>query len=130
MMDPILRLKSIGAAARFAPRQTVNLVSALLHSDATGPLNSGPTYQPQDGARPRMRKSLERAVTDLAPRFRRSAGEPEDARLTGGTRSLMRRLSGLNLSGLNLVNPNPSRPSVSAARPARSLQKAVPATAA
>ena len=30
------------------------------------------------------------------------AGEPEDARLTGGTRSLMRRLSGLNV-GMEMV---------------------------
>ena len=53
-------------------------------------------YQPQDGAvEPRGR------VLGLAARLLKfSAGEPEDARLTGGTRSLMRRLSGLNLGQL------------------------------
>ncbi len=49
-------------------------------------------YQPQDGASdPRSR------VADIAARLLRIAGEPEDARLTGGTRSLMRRVSGLNM---------------------------------
>lgn len=53
-------------------------------------------YQPQDGAAtPRSR------VKEMASRLLKfSAGEPEDARLTGGTRSLMRRLSGLNLGQL------------------------------
>jgi hypothetical protein len=50
-------------------------------------------YQPQDGAAdPRNR------VADIASRLRKMAGEPEDARITGGTRSLMRRLSGLNVN--------------------------------
>jgi hypothetical protein len=54
-------------------------------------------YQPQDGAiEPRNR------VADIASRLLKMAGEPEDARLTGGTRSLMRRLSGLNV-GMNMV---------------------------
>jgi hypothetical protein len=54
-------------------------------------------YQPQDGAvEPRGR------VADIASRLRKMAGEPEDARLTGGTRSLMRRLSGLNV-GMEMV---------------------------
>lgn len=49
-------------------------------------------YQPQDGvAESRAR------IADIASRFRRVSGEPEDARITGGTRSLMRRLSGLNI---------------------------------
>jgi len=54
-------------------------------------------YQPQDGAAdPRSR------VADIASRMRKMVGEPEDARLTGGTRSLMRRLSGLNV-GMEMV---------------------------
>ncbi len=50
-------------------------------------------YQPQDGAvEPRKR------VADIAARLRKApAGEPEDARLTGTTRSLLRRVSGLNV---------------------------------
>ena len=54
-------------------------------------------YQPQDGAiDPRSR------IADIASRMRKMAGEPDDARLTGGTRSLMRRLSGLNV-GVDMV---------------------------
>jgi len=57
--------------------------------------------QPQDGALP-----LRARVMDIALRRERltqgaagrvAAMEPEDARLTGGTRSLMRRLLGLNI---------------------------------
>jgi hypothetical protein len=54
-------------------------------------------YQPQDGA-----TDTRSRVADIASRLRKIAGEPEDARLTGGTRSLMRRLSGLNV-GMNVV---------------------------
>lgn len=49
-------------------------------------------YQPQDG----VNDSFNR-VADIASRMLRMGGEPEDARITGGTRSLMRRLSGLNI---------------------------------
>jgi hypothetical protein len=49
-------------------------------------------YQPQDGAVDPLRR-----VMDISSRLLQSSGEPEDARLTGGTRSLMRRLSGLNM---------------------------------
>ena len=54
-------------------------------------------YQPQDGA-----TDTRSRVADIASRMRKMAGEPEDARLTGGTRSLMRRLSGLNV-GMEMV---------------------------
>jgi hypothetical protein len=54
-------------------------------------------YQPQDGA-----ADTRSRVADIASRMRKMAGEPEDARLTGGTRSLMRRLSGLNV-GMEMV---------------------------
>ena len=49
-------------------------------------------HQPQDGA--------QEAGTLLTARTRMSAREPEDARLTGGTRSLMRRVMGLNVTAL------------------------------
>jgi hypothetical protein len=58
-------------------------------------------HQPQDGVVAQRRR-----VTDIASRLRKVVGEPDDARLTGGTRSLMRRLSGLNIGlskGLNAV---------------------------
>lgn len=49
-------------------------------------------HQPQDGAQ--EHGTLYTAMTRLAAR------EPEDARLTGGTRSLMRRVMGLNVTAL------------------------------
>src|SRR4051812_5572957 len=70
------------------PRRTLNGATTAVETKES--LN---LYQPQDGATAQRRR-----VTDIASRFLKvSAGEPEDARLTGGTRSLMRRLSGLNL---------------------------------
>lgn len=50
-------------------------------------------HQPQDGA-------AQEAGTLLAARKRLALREPEDARLTGGTRSLMRRVMGLNVTAL------------------------------
>jgi hypothetical protein len=49
-------------------------------------------HQPQDGAQ--EPGTLYTAMTRAALR------EPEDARLTGGTRSLMRRVMGLNVTAL------------------------------
>jgi hypothetical protein len=51
-------------------------------------------YQPQDGAG--LKETSARRLLDISARLM-SFPEPEDARLTGGTRSLMRRLLGLNL---------------------------------
>jgi len=53
--------------------------------------NAGKLHQPQDGA--------PEAGTLLSARTRLFR-EPEDARLTGGTRSLMRRVMGLNVTAL------------------------------
>lgn len=47
-------------------------------------------HQPQDGA--------DRAVVYTATNRKALPREPEDARLTGGTRSLMRRVMGLNVT--------------------------------
>ena len=64
-------------------------------------------YQPQD------QKALVSAAAEISPTTllqgkRRLAEEPEDARITGGTRSLMRRLSGLNVRPLRpLLTPVP-----------------------
>ncbi|MEO7030104.1 MAG: hypothetical protein ABI147_11945 [Acidobacteriaceae bacterium] len=78
------------------PRRTGHGGIAWASSPSTG---APKLYQPQDGAIESRGR-----VTDIASRlFKFSAGEPEDARLTGGTRSLMRRLSGLNLG--QLVRP-------------------------
>jgi len=52
----------------------------------------GKLHQPQDGA--------QETGTLLTARTRLSLREPEDARLTGGTRSLMRRVMGLNVTAL------------------------------
>ena len=55
--------------------------------------------QPQDGASDPRKRGLERAdVQEIGARAPRLGGEPEDARLTGGTRSLSRRVMGLNVT--------------------------------
>ena len=64
-------------------------------------------HQPQDGAQETGTMNPSRAR--LTPR------EPEDARLTGGTRSLMRRVMGLNVTALPETRkaqprPVPSKP--------------------
>ena len=63
--------------------------------------------QPQDGAlEPRT------GVVDISARAQRgplraiAAREPEDARLTGGTRSLMRRMLGLNFASRAKARPS------------------------
>lgn len=63
-------------------------------------------HQPQDGAQ-------ERKTVYTAHSKKTLPREPEDARLTGGTRSLMRRVMGLNVTA-----------------PRKSPVKAVPANAA
>lgn len=56
----------------------------------TASANADSMHQPQDGAQ--ENGTLYTAMSRLANR------EPEDARLTGGTRSLMRRVMGLNVT--------------------------------
>ena len=59
-------------------------------------------HQPQDGA--------QETGTLLTARTRMALREPEDAGLTGGTRSLMRRTMGLNvtaLTGSRKAQPRP-----------------------
>jgi hypothetical protein len=53
-------------------------------------------HQPQDGAQ-------ERAAAYTPISKKTMLREPEDARLTGGTRSLMRRVMGLNVTALRKV---------------------------
>jgi hypothetical protein len=63
--------------------------------------------QPQDGAFDPRKRGLERAdVQEIGPRAPRLGSEPEDARLTGGTRSLSRRVMGLNVT----AKPEPRKP--------------------
>ena len=58
----------------------------------TASANADSLHQPQDGAQ--ETGTLYTAMSRMALR------EPEDARLTGGTRSLMRRVMGLNVTAL------------------------------
>lgn len=53
-------------------------------------------HQPQDGAR-------ERTAVYTPISKKTTLREPEDARLTGGTRSLMRRVMGLNVTAVRKV---------------------------
>ena len=64
--------------------------------------------QPQDGA-----QETGTLLTTLSARTRQALREPEDAGLTGGTRSLMRRVMGLNvtaLAGTRKAQPRPVAP--------------------
>ncbi|HTV09378.1 MAG TPA: hypothetical protein VMD97_10075 [Candidatus Aquilonibacter sp.] len=59
-------------------------------------------HQPQDGAE--QGTTAYSAITKkMMPR------EPEDARLTGGTRSLMRRVMGLNVTAMAAVRRLPAK---------------------
>jgi hypothetical protein len=100
-LSSIEQLKSNGSPQnRFAPaRETSHRTGhgGTAWASASTSIGEVKLYQPQDGAAdPRSR------VADIASRMRKMVGEPEDARLTGGTRSLMRRLSGLNV-GMEMV---------------------------
>lgn len=61
------------------------------HGGSAWTAKDGKLHQPQDGA--------QETGTLLTARTR-LLREPEDARLTGGTRSLMRRVMGLNVTAL------------------------------
>jgi hypothetical protein len=65
-------------------------------------------HQPQDGA--------QETGTLLTARTRMALREPEDARLTGGTRSLMRRTMGLNVTALAETRKAQARPVASKPR--------------
>ena len=79
--------------------------------------------QDQDGASA-VRDAASR-VTDIGIRLQLGAfggatvNEPEDARLTGGTRSLVRRLLGLNITPRAISAASPVR----AVRPARKVSR-------
>lgn len=81
---------------------------ATIPSNFVRPQPSSPSTRLQPG-------NLVTKVTQLRqPTFRASSlfalpKEPEDARLTGGTRSLDRRLLGLNLAG-SFAKPRAVRP--------------------
>ena len=59
-------------------------------------------HQPQDGALQRTPATVFAALTKKT-----MLREPEDARLTGGTRSLMRRVMGLNVTAPRKAGPKP-----------------------
>lgn len=71
--------------------------------------------QPQDGAQDLAAEGRGRVAEIRSHLHRAFVGEPEDARLTGGTRSLMRRVM-----GLNVASPQPpvrQTPAVALTRP-------------
>jgi hypothetical protein len=92
-LAPERRWSAIAAISKRAGRRTEHGSTAF--EPATNMM------QPQDGA---VDRSTER-VKDIGARLQSSSlgavgFEPEDARLTGGTRSLMRRALGLNFRAL------------------------------
>ncbi len=109
----IEQLKSnVSPQVRFAPaRESSHRTGhgGSAWASASASIGEVKLYQPQDGAADPRRR-----VADIASRMFKMAGEPEDARLTGGPRSLMRRLSGLNV-GMDTVRrarPVPARAAV------------------
>ncbi len=94
----------IASLSQFAPRRTG-------HGGTLGPKpeNVGSLRQPQDGA-PISRAKLAAITSHLQANF---FHEPEDARLTGGTRSLTRRLLGLNFG----IRPRKTSPMVAGTVP-------------
>lgn len=92
-LSSIEQLKSsVSPKGRFAPSRKMHRAGHGDSAWAPASLGEVKLYQPQDGAADSRSR-----VADIASRMRKMVGEPEDARLTGGTRSLMRRLSGLNV---------------------------------
>ena len=67
----------------------------------TAAANADALHQPQDGAQ-------ENGILYTAKRA--ALREPEDARLTGGTRSLMRRVMGLNVTALTTTTRKAPHP--------------------
>lgn len=89
--------------------QSVNVVPRKLESGSRRVVHGGMAWasrdvllQPQDGAFDSREQNAR--VTDIGKRLQVAAFgaaalvEPEDARLTGGTRTLVRRLLGLNIT--------------------------------
>ena len=87
----ILNSSHLGSASRWVSRRTEHGSTAWASSSAL--------RQPQDGAAENSDSDVRARVTDIGSRFHKKAAavEPEDAGMTGGTRSLVRRLMGLNV---------------------------------
>jgi hypothetical protein len=83
---------SLAAAALASRRPGRNSRPWSLPSDAKF------LRQPQDGAQERVSRVAAISLRLTGAMLESSLVEPEDARLTGGTRSLMRRLLGLNVT--------------------------------
>jgi len=76
-------------AGRVGPRRTVH------GGTAWGAKSENEMRQPQDGG---LDLDVRSRVAEISAHLNRtSLVEPEDARITGTTRSLMRRLTGLNV---------------------------------
>lgn len=74
--------------------------------------------QPQDGvSRSEENRAQDSVVQEINARSVRPAGEPEDARLTGGTRSLMRRVMGLNVAAVLEREPRKAAKAVRLEKP-------------
>lgn len=73
--------------------EVINAMRTVNHGGGTWRLRDQELRQPQDGA-PQAKSRTVEIETRLG---RTLISEPEDARLTGGTRSLTRRLAGLNI---------------------------------
>jgi len=118
MNESVSNLKTIGSKNRWTSRFESG--SRRVGHGGTAWASKSGLVQPQDGVT-ELRDCTSR-ITDISKRLQLAAlggpalTEPEDARLTGGTRSLVRRLLGLNIMPQKF-----SAVSAKAARPAKKV---------
>ena len=116
MNDSVSKVKTIEPKSRWTPR--LESASRRVGHGGTAWSSKSSLKQPQDGSAD-LRDTPSR-ITDINTRMQLEAFggaalvEPEDARLTGGTRSLGRRMLGLNItprtiSGAAAKTPRPAK---------------------
>ena len=123
MSESISNLKAIIQKNNWTPR-LAPASRRVGHGGMAWATNSS-LVQPQDGSS-ELRDTASR-ITSISTRMQATfggaaVGEPEDARLTGGTRSLVRRLMGLNIMPRAIST-------ATAKKTARPAKKSAPAAA-
>jgi hypothetical protein len=99
----------LGSRTRRLAAETFNMVRRVNHGGGAWRFRDQQLTQPQDGT-PEAATNTE-VKTQLGIAL---ISEPEDARLTGGTRSLARRLLGLNIPSAKPAPAQPAKVAVAA----------------
>jgi hypothetical protein len=122
MNEPVSRVSAIEPKT---PWNRFDEVSRRGHGGTAWATNYS-MKQPQDQDGVSAAREVSSRVTDISTRTQLLAFggatvvEPEDARLTGGTRSLVRRLLGLNITPRKVV---PAAMAAKAARPVKKVAR-------